>query len=317
MPSDARRPAALKIQLQAPRDEGSAWHRALAAALPEATIAVWPDTLEDPDYALVWKPPAELFSRARPKRAIFNLGAGVEVLLALPSLPRHVPVIRLEDAGMAAQMAEYVTLAVLSAYRESAAYAAQQRERRWHPRQRLPKARFGVGFLGFGVLGQAVAAALAPFGFPLFGWSAARKDVSGVRSFAGRAELSAFLGSSRVLVCFLPATSETRDLLDRATLSELPRGAHLVNVARGGVVVDHDLIDLLDDGHLASATLDVFRDEPLPPDHPFWTHPRITVTPHVSAVTLVEDSIAQVAAKMRRLERGQPVTGVVDPARGY
>jgi glyoxylate/hydroxypyruvate reductase A len=306
----------LKIQLQAPRDEG-AWHRALAAALPEATIAVWPDTREDPDYALVWKPPAELFSRVRPKRAIFNLGAGVEVLLALPSLPPRVPVIRLEDAGMAAQMAEYVALAVLSRYRESAEYAAQQRERRWQPRQRLPKAQFGVGFLGFGVLGQAVAAALTPFGFPLYGWSAARKEVSGVRSFAGRSEFFAFLALTRVLVCFLPSTPETRDLLDKVTLSRLPRGAHVVNVARGGIVVDQDLIELLDDGHLASATLDVFRDEPLPPDHPFWTHPRITLTPHVSAVTLVEDSIAQVVAKIRRLERGQPVTGVVDRARGY
>ena len=319
MPSDALRTAALKIQLQAPRDEGKEWHRALAAALPEATIAVWPHTLEveDPDYALVWKPPVDLFAHVRPQRAIFNLGAGVEALLALPSLPPHVPVFRLEDAGMATQMAEYVTLAVLSRYRESVEYAAQQRERRWQPRQRLPKAQFGVGILGFGVLGQAVAAALVPFGFPLSGWSGTRKEVPGVRSFAGRSELSAFLATSRVLVCFLPSTPETRDLLDRATLSELPRGAHLVNVARGGIVVDDDLIDLLDTGHLASATLDVFRDEPLPADHPFWDHPRVTVTPHVSAATLVEDSIAQVVDKIRWLERGQPVTGVVDRARGY
>jgi glyoxylate/hydroxypyruvate reductase A len=303
--------------LQAPRDEGKEWHRALAAAFPEATVFVWPDTLADPDYALVWRPPAELFVRVRPKRAIFNLGAGAEVLLALPTLPRHIPVIRLEDAGMATQMAEYVTLAVLSRYRESAEYAAQQRERRWQSRPRLPKAQFGVGILGFGVLGQAVAAALVPFGFPLCGWSGARKEIPGVRSFAGRSELSAFLATARVLVCLLPSTPDTLDLLDRATLSGLPRGAHLVNVARGGIVVDADLIDLLDDGHLSTATLDVFRDEPLPPDHPFWHHPRITVTPHVSAVTMVEDSIAQVVAKIRRLERGEPVTGVVDRARGY
>jgi len=293
------------------------WHRALAAALPEAAIAVWPETLDEPDYALVWKPPADLFVRVRPKRAIFNLGAGVEALLSLPSLPRHVPLIRLEDAGMATQMAEYVTLAVLAAYRESAAYAVQQRERRWQPRQRLPKAQFGVGFLGFGVLGQAVAAAILPFGFPLGGWSGERKEVSGVRSFAGRSELFDFLAMARVLVCFLPSTPQTRDLLDKVTLSRLPRGAHLVNVARGGIVVDDDLIDLLDDGHLASATLDVFRDEPLPADHPFWHHPRITITPHVSAITVVEDSIAQVVAKMRRLERGETVTGVVHRARGY
>ena len=306
----------MKIQLQAPR-ERAAWQKALADALPEANIGVWPEALDDPDYALVWRPPPELFERVRPKRAIFNLGAGVETLLGVPTLPAGVPVIRLEDAGMAAQMAEYVTLAVLSAYREASAYAAQQREGRWETRLRLLKAQFGVGILGFGVLGQAVAAALAPFGFPLLGWSSTRKEESGVQSFAGRDELAAFLASTRVLVCFLPLTDETRDLLDKATLSRLPRGAHLVNVARGGIVVDEALIALLDEGHLASATLDVFRDEPLPADHPFWRHPRITVTPHVSAVTIVADSIAQVVDKIRRLERGEPVSGVVDRSRGY
>ena len=307
----------MRIQLQAPRDEGAAWHKALAAALPEATIRVWPETFDDADYALVWKPPPELFVRVRPKRAIFNLGAGVEVLIGIPALPADVPVVRLEDAGMATQMAEYVTLAVLSAYREAAAYTMQQRERRWQPRPRLPKSQFVVGILGFGLLGQAVAAALAPFGFPLQGWSATRKDVHDIRSFAGPEELAPFLASTRVLVCFLPSTPVTRDLLDKATLSQLPRGAHLVNVARGGIVVDEDMIALLDEGHLAGATLDVFRDEPVPADHPFWHHARITLTPHVSAVTLVEDSIAQVVDKIRRLERGESVTGVVDRARGY
>ena len=307
----------MRIQLQAPRDYGAAWHKALVSALPDATVAVWPDTLADPDYALVWRPPAELFARMRPQRAIFNLGAGVEALLAVPTLPEGVPVIRLEDAGMAVQMAEYVTLAVLSAYRESAAYAAQQREGRWQTRARLPKAQFAVGILGFGVLGQAVAAALKPFGFPLCGWSSTRKDVADVKSYAGTSELPAFLGSTRVLVCFLPSTPDTRDLLDKTTLSQLPAGAWLVNVARGPIVVDEDLIALLDEGHLAGAVLDVFRDEPLPPGHPFWHHPRITLTPHVSAVTQVEDSVAQVVAKIRRLERREPVTGVVERARGY
>ena len=306
----------MKIQLQT-RDESRAWRKALVAALPEATIAVWPETLADPDYALVWKPPPELFARMRPKRAIFNLGAGVEVLLALPELPEGIPVIRLEDAGMAPQMAEYVTLAVLAAYRESAAYAAQQREARWQPRPRLAKAEFGIGILGFGVLGRAVAAALAPFGFPLRAWGATRKDGEGVQTYAGSTELGPFLASARVLVCLLPSTRETRDLLSKATLSQLPRGAHLVNVARGRIVVDEDLIALLDEGHLAGATLDVFRDEPLPASHPFWHHPRITLTPHTSAVTVVEDSIAQIADKIERLERGQPVTGVVDRVRGY
>jgi glyoxylate/hydroxypyruvate reductase A len=214
-------------------------------------------------------------------------------------------------------MAEYVTLAVLGAYREARAYAEQQREARWLPRERFAKSVFGVGFLGFGVLGQAVASALAPLGFPLVAWSASRKEVPGVASFAGRSELDRFLAAARVLVCLLPSTPATRDLLDRARLSQLPRGAHVVNVARGDILVDDDLVALLDEGHLAGATLDVFRAEPLPSGHRFWHHPRIALTPHTSAVTMVGASVAQVAAKIRRLERGEAVTGVVDRVRGY
>lgn len=307
----------MKILLQAPRDRAPEWQAATIAALPEAVIAVWPDAPPNPDYALVWKPPAELFTRAKPLRAIFNLGAGVDSLMSVPTLPDDVPVIRLEDAGMAEQMVEYVTLAVLRAYREMDAYTAQQREGLWQARSRIAKSAFGVGFLGFGVLGKSVASALAPFGFPLHAWSRTRKSAAGVSSYAGRAELDEFLAKSQVLVCLLPATTDTAGLLDRAALEALPAGAHVVNVARGGILVDDDLIALLDRGHLAGATLDVFREEPLPAGHPFWHHPRIALTPHTSAVTQVIDSVAQVAAKIRRIERGEAVTGIIDRARGY
>jgi glyoxylate/hydroxypyruvate reductase A len=307
----------MKILLQTPRDRAEQWRRALRAAFPEATIAVWPEGMAEPDYALVWKPPAELFTRTRPQRAIFNLGAGVEALLSVPGLPKDVAVIRLETAGMAPQMAEYVTLAVLSAFREAREYAAQQRERLWRPRPPLEKREFGVGILGFGLLGQAVAQTLAGFAFPLSGWSATRKRVPGIDTFAGSDELPAFLATARVLVCLLPSTPDTRGLLNRATLGRLPRDAHLVNVARGSIVVEEDLVALLDEGHLAGATLDVFGEEPLPAGHPFWHHPKITVTPHTSAITVVQDSIAQIAAKIARLERGEMVTGIVDLVRGY
>ena len=300
-----------------PGRDVDAWRAALAAALPEAEIAVWPVAPADPDYALVWRPPAELFTRVRPAKAIFNLGAGVDALLSVPTLPRDVPVIRLTDAGMAEQMAEYVTLAVLRAYREMDAYAAQQRDARWQPRPRLVKREFGVGLMGFGILGQAIADALMPFGFPLASWSRTRKAIGGVTSFAGSAELPPFLATARVLVCTLPSTPETAGILDRATLSQLAQGAHVVNIARGDLVVDGDLIALLDSGHLAGATLDVFATEPLPVDHAFWHHPRVTVTPHVSAATLIPESVAQVAAGIRRIEKGQTATGAVDRQRGY
>ena len=306
----------VNVLLQMPGRAADAWRDALAEALPEAAIAVWPDGPSDPAYACVWRPPDEFFVRVRPAKAIFNLGAGVDALLAVPTLPHDVPVIRLEDAGMAEQMAEYATLAVLRAYREADLYAAQQREAHWHPRERLAKAEFGVGLLGCGVLGRAIAAALAPFGFPLAGWNRTRKVPPGVAAY-GRDEFASFLAASRALVCTLPLTPETTGLLDRAALSQLPHGAHVINIARGEIIVDADLLALLDEEHLSGATLDVFHVEPLPPQHAFWHHPRIMVTPHVSAVTLIPNSVAQVAAKIRRIERGESVTGIVDRDRGY
>jgi glyoxylate/hydroxypyruvate reductase A len=307
----------VRILLQTANANAGEWRAALAAALPEAEITVWPALPSVVDYLVVWKPPDELFARAQSAKAIFNLGAGVDAVMKAATLPAAIPLVRLEDGGMAEQMIDYVTLAVLAAYREQRAYALQQREGLWRPRPGIAKARFGVGLLGFGLLGQATAAALLPFGFPLAGWSRTRKAMPGVTTFAGADELPAFLGRTHVLVCMLPSTPETRDLIDRARLMTLPCGAHLVNVARGDIVVDADLVAALDAGHLAGATLDVFRDEPLPSAHAFWHHPRIEVTPHISAVTLIEESVAQIAGKIRRLEAGQPVTGIVERSRGY
>jgi glyoxylate/hydroxypyruvate reductase A len=308
----------VKLLFYTAADNAAAWIDALTRAMPEASIHPWPEGADGaPDYALLWKPPGELFAKLTGARAIFNLGAGVDSLESMPPSLGAVPLIRLEDAGMAEQMAEYVVHAVLRRYREFDAYAESQRGGEWQPRGRLDKSAFRIGMLGMGVLGAAVAAALAPFGFPVDGWSRSRKQMHGVRSFAGTAELSAFLGRCRMLVCLLPLTNATRGILDRATLSQLPLGAYVVNVSRGALLIEEDLLALIDSNSLAGATLDVFQEEPLPPSHPFWHHPRITVTPHASAVTRIEESVAQIAAKIRRLEAGLPVSGVVDRAHFY
>ena len=304
---------------------GAEWRAALARAFPAARVHACPPSLDDGaqappqdyDYALLWKPPPQLLQRLGPVKAIFNLGAGTDALAGVDALPSGVPVVRIEDAGMAEQMSEYVVHAVLRQYREFDAYADAQRAGAWLPRERQDKRAFHVGILGIGVLGTAVAAALRPFGFPLAAWSRTRKNLSGVDSYAGNGELDAFLARCRMLVCLLPLTQQTRGLLDRRALSRLLVGAHVVNVARGGLIVDDDLLALLDEGRLGGATLDVFRDEPLAASHPFWHHPRVTITPHVSAVTLVEPSVAQIAAKIARLEAGLPITGIVDRERDY
>ncbi len=308
----------MKLLFYTAASNGAAWVDALSRAMPETSIGTWPDdTTTAADYALVWKPPPGLFAKLDSVKAIFNLGAGVDGLESMPRSLENVPLIRLVDAGMAEQMVEYVAYAVLRRYREFDVYAQSQREGAWQPRRRLDKSGFRVGILGIGSLGVVVAAALAAFGFPVDGWSRSRKQIPDVRSFAGTAELKEFLGRCHVLVCMLPLTAETRGILNRATLSQLSKGAYVVNVSRGALLVDEDLLALIDSGALSGATLDVFQEEPLPPSHAFWHHPCITVTPHVSAVTRIEESVAQIAAKIRRLEAGLPVSGVVDRARSY
>lgn len=308
----------MRILFYTAGSNAASWLAALRRAFPDVRIDSWPSAFAgEADYALVWMPPVELLRALGRVKAIFNLGAGVDSVPELSALPRNVHLVRLENAGMAEQMAEYVCHAVLRRYREFDAYAEQQRIAEWHQRPRLSKSKFTVGILGLGVLGTAVATALASFGFPIRAWSRTHKLLAGVATSAGFSELDDFLGGARVLVCLLPLTSQTQGLLDRARLSRLPPGAYLVNVSRGALVVDDDLLALLDKDQLAGATLDVFRDEPLPPEHRFWHHPRVTLTPHVSAVTLVEESVAQIAAKIRCLEAGLPITGVVGREHGY
>jgi glyoxylate/hydroxypyruvate reductase A len=308
----------LRLLFYTAGENAASWLEALRRAFPDVRIDGWPSTVAgEADYALVWQPPVELLRSLARVKAIFNLGAGVDSVPDLSTLPRNVRLVRLEDAGMAEQMAEYVCHAVLRRYREFDAYAEQQRIAEWRQRPRLSKSEFTVGILGLGVLGTAVATALVPFGFPLRAWSRTQKLSAGVATSTGFSELDDFLAGVRVLVCLLPLTSQTQGLLDRARLSRLPRGAYLVNVSRGALIVDDDLLALLDNDQLAGATLDVFRDEPLPQEHRFWHHPRVTLTPHVSAVTLVEESVAQIAAKIHCLEAGLPITGVVGREHGY
>jgi len=294
------------------------WHDAFARALPEAEIVAWtPRDASAFDYAIVYKPTPEHAAALARVKAVFNLGAGIDPFLGMPSLPASVALVRLEDAGMAEQMAEYAAYAVLRVFRDFPHYADEQRARRWSPQRRADKSTFFVGVLGLGVLGQRVAATLAGLGFPVLGWSRGARAIERVTTFSGAEGLRALLPQCRVVIALLPHTPATAGLLNRDTLSLLPQGAWLVNQARGALVVEPDLVALLDEGRLGGAMLDVFVEEPLPADHPFWHHPRIEITPHVSGLTLVEPAVAQVAGKIRAFERGLPMTGVVDRERRY
>ncbi len=295
------------------------WAREFAAALPQAQTFAWQEgePLAPCDYAVVWNPTMHLLGQLSQVKAIFLMGAGVDALLKFGAALPDVPIVRLGDAGMGVQMAEYVTHAVLRYFRRFDEYDRQARQRVWQPLAQHAKEDFTVGVMGLGKLGMPVLDALRRFGFPLRGWSRTAKEIPGVQCFAGMEQLDDFLSGTRVLVCMLPLTAETSNLLDRHRLGGLQEGAYLINVARGAIVAEPDLLALIRSGHLAGATLDVFRNEPLPAQHPFWEEPRIAITPHISALTVRHDAVLQIAAKIGALEAGLPVDDLVDRNRGY
>ncbi len=301
-------------------DSKSAWKRRLEALDPSIEVRLWPDpgSLDGIEAALVWKPPAGLLATLPRLRLVLSLGMGVDHVFADPALPKGVPVVRLVDPDLVNRMSEYCALAVLRYHRNADAYDAFQRARQWKALPNEPAgASRGVGILGLGEIGRDLAAKLAPFGFRLAGWSRTPKLVPGVESYHGAEGFKPFLARSEIAVCLLPLTPETEGILNAAAFAALPKGAIVVNAARGGHVVDADLLAALDSGHVAAAQLDVFRQEPLPPEHPFWAHPKVRITPHNAGLTNPETAAAQIVENLRRLRAGERLLNVVDPARGY
>ena len=306
----------VRVSLCYPDADPTPWLAGLRSHLPFAEISSWMPGAPLADYGVVWAPHQEFLDQQTQLKALFNIGAGVDRLMLL-RLPPGLPVVRLDDAGMGVQMAEYVCHAVARHFREFDAYDAQAGQGQWLQRAPRSRADFPVGIMGLGVLGARVAAALKVFDYPLVGWSRSKRELDGVRCFSGMAGLAEFLARTRILVCLLPLTPDTRGILNRDTLSQLRLGAFVVNVARGDLLIEEDLLALLDSGHVAGATLDVFRTEPLPPLHPLWRRRAVHVTPHTSAQTLEAASIAQIAGKILAMDRGAPVSGMVDHPRGY
>ncbi|HEX4325739.1 MAG TPA: glyoxylate/hydroxypyruvate reductase A [Burkholderiales bacterium] len=289
----------------------------LARQLPQAQFDLWPQGNDAAhDVAVCWKPPPGFF-RGRRFRAIFNMGAGVDALLQDPELPADTPIIRLEDAGMAEQMEEYVAWAALGYLRNMDVYARQQRRAEWTQLDPRPRENFCIGIMGLGLLGERVARYLRAMGFPVRGWNRSERSIEDVTCHAGDAGLSEFLAGTQMLVCMLPLTPATQGVLNRALFAQLPRGAYLVSIGRGLHLVEKDLLDALDSGQLAGALLDVMPQEPLPAEHAFWRHPLVTVTPHISAQTLIEASMHQIAEKIGAFMRGEAVSGVIDRNKGY
>ena len=314
----------MRSLIVASASDAAVWVEHLRRNLPGRSIRCWPDDVGDPAevaYICAWKAPPGALGRFPNARVVFSLGAGVDHILADPALPK-LPLVRIVDADLTQRMTEYVTLHTLMIHRRQRAYDAQQKARVWHELAQPAARDVAVGIMGLGVLGKDAAEVLRRIGFRVAGWSRSPKTIAGIETFDGAAGLDAFLARTEILIALLPLTAATRGIVALPLLRKLNRdgalgGAHLINAGRGGLQIDADILVALDQGVLASATLDVFPTEPLPNDSALWTHPRVTITPHNAAWSNPAALAEGIARQIARFEAGQPLEGLVDTASGY
>ncbi|PDT89892.1 glyoxylate/hydroxypyruvate reductase A [Bradyrhizobium sp. Y36] len=297
---------------------GAEWATFFAERAPDVPFRLWPD-IGDPAairYLVAWVPPDDIATTFPNLELVFSVGAGVDQFDA-KKLPAHIPLVRMLEPGIAETMVEYVTMAVLALHRDLLDFISQQKEQVWREIRITPARRRRVGIMGLGQLGQAVLERLKAFGFPLSGWNRSPREIEGVTCYAGAEALPEFLAQSDILICLLPLTDETRGILNADLFARLPRGASLVNVGRGPHLIEADLLAALDSGALSGAVLDVTDPEPLPSGHPFWSHPRILLTPHNAAMTAPDTAVDFVLDVIGRHRRGEELPGRVDRTRGY
>lgn len=294
------------------------WLPAIGEHVPGVDFRVWPEVGDpaDIEVALAYDPPPGLLATFPNLKAVINLFAGVDILLADPKLP-DVPIGRMVDPAMAHDMAQYVLLHALRYFRQMPIVEAHQRAHYWEWLKAPKVEEHSVGIMGIGAMGQPAAEMLAAVGLEVRGWSRSPREIKGVTCFHGDAGLETFLSGTRILVVILPKTDATTSIVNAKTLATLPRGAYLINLGRGEHVVDEDLFAALESGQIAAATLDVFRTEPLPADDPYWDHPKVTVTPHHSGTTRVATKSCVLAENIRRVLAGEPPLDPVDRERGY
>jgi len=266
---------------------------------------------------LSWKHPEGVLNDYPNLRCICSMGAGIDHMLSDAYLPQHLPVIRQVDPMLAQSMFEYTLTAVMHYFREFDAYQNQQRQTQWQPQPPKSMGQTTIGIMGLGQLGQYSAEKFSNMGFKVAGWSRSKKTIEGVDTYAGEHQLEPFLAQTDILICLLPLTDQTRNILNTELFNALPQGACLVNVARGEHLVEQDLIDALNAGQLRGACLDVFQQEPLPKQHPFWQHPQVLLTPHCSSITDPRSVAPQIVENYRLMKSGGVLLNQVDIKRGY
>jgi glyoxylate/hydroxypyruvate reductase len=307
-----------------PTWDGNDWADRMRESMSGRSVRVWPDMgdVSDVSYAAAWLPPANVLKDLPNLKVIFSLGAGVDAILSDPTLPRDVPIVRVNDPDLTMRMSEHVLMHVLMHHRQQRRIENNQRSRIWDGFPTHAASALRVGVMGLGILGQDAARKIAMMGFPTAGWSRTRKTIASVECFAGEAEIDAFLARTDVLICLLPATAETDGILNLALFRKLshrgPFGAPIIiNAGRGRQQVEGDILAALDSGELFGASLDVFRKEPLPEDSAFWSHPKVMLTPHSAADSDPSTICNYVARQIERYEKVGHLENLVDLKRGY
>lgn len=300
-------------------DKIDLWKKALQQAAPEIKVYSYLEEhpVEEIEVALVWKHPKGSLLKYSNLKYIASSGAGVDFIFSDESTPKNIPITRVVDTMLASDMSEYVVAVIFSYLKNLNTYKIAQTKSVWKPKAYHRIVDFRVGILGLGALGKVLAKDLVRFGFNTQGWSTSEKSMKDVTIFTGNEELSSFLSTTDILVCLLPLTDETAGILNKSLLQELPEGAHVVNAARGGHLVDADLIEMINNGHLSGASLDVFHQEPLPTAHPFWAHEKINITPHYASVSDTASVVPQIIENFRRMKKEAHLLHLVSPQKGY
>jgi len=297
---------------------GCAWKALFEKHAPDIDVRFWPDIGDPLDvrYFAAWQPPRQLQERFPNLEVIFATSAGVDQF-DLGELPEHIKIVRMLDPGIAQGIVEYACFAVLSLHRQIPLYLHQQQAGRWQDHLLTPAAQRRIGVMGLGNLGIAVLQSLRAFNFQVHGWARSLKSIDGVQCHAGDDQLEPFLNQCDILICLLPLTDDTRGILNARTLAALPKGASLINLGRGGHLKEDDLLQALDDGQLSHAILDVLNEEPPSPDHRFWQHPHVWLTPHVGAMTAPQSAFEGLLANIRRHQVGESLQGLIKRDHGY
>lgn len=296
------------------------WREEFAKVNPSLTIYGLDDQYdpESIEVVLAWKPPEGVFPKLKNLKLIHSLGMGVDHIFKCADLPKEIPIARIIDEDMSVQMAEYILYGALTAFRKFNIYEAQQREKEWLPRSRNFHDDFKIGILGYGELGRSAADRLKLNGFNnLRVWSKSPKNLTDIQSFAGNETLHQFADQLDLLICLLPLTPETRDILNGQLFECMNAPAYLINPARGEHLLEEDLIAAIHRGHLSGALLDVFSEEPLPNTHPFWQMPEIEITPHIAAATNPRTASEQVILNIERTARNEPALNLIDLLKEY